>query len=186
MPEPWPIITSRLGPTFRIFSLRIDVARAPHTGKEHEFCIIDSPDWVNIIPITTDHKVVMVKQFRHGIKAVTLEIPGGMIEFGDSPQESAERELLEETGYQAEELILLGEVHPNPAFLTNRCYTFLANNVQKINEKKKLDETEDIEVELVSLKKIPELIREGRISNSLVVTAFWWFFSDKIDFSKFI
>jgi len=186
MPEPWPTVNSQPGPSFRIFSLRIDTARAPHTGKEHEFCVIDSPDWVNIIPLTSDDQVVMIKQFRHGIKKVTLEIPGGMIENGDSPEEAARRELFEETGYQAEVTRLLGVVHPNPAFLTNQCYTFLVENVQKIAGGGNPDDTEDIEVALIPLNKIPELIKNGTISNSLVVTAFWWFFSDRIDYSELL
>ena len=180
MPKPWPVIGSQSGPSFRIFSLRIDTARAPHTGKDHEFCVIDSPDWVNIIPLTSDKQVVMVKQFRQGIKKITLEIPGGMIEPGDSPEESAARELLEETGYKADALTHLGTVHPNPAFMTNRCHTFLAHNVQKFDGGEHFDETEDIEVELVPLSKIPTLIKEGKITNSLIVSAFWWFFSEKM------
>ena len=185
MPEPWSTIDSQPGPSFRIFSLRIDTARAPHTGKEHEFCVIDSPDWVNIIPLTSDNQVVMIKQFRHGIKKVTLEIPGGMVEPGDSPRDTAARELLEETGYKTETLTLLGTVHPNPAFMTNRCYTFLAGNVRKIDGGEHFDETEDIEVELMPLSKIPTLIKDGHITNSLIVAAFWWFFTDKMDYSKF-
>jgi 8-oxo-dGTP pyrophosphatase MutT (NUDIX family) len=183
MPEHWPTIDSQSGPSYRIFSLRVDRARAPHTGKEHEFCVVEAPNWVNIIPLTADNQVVMVKQFRHGIKEVTLEIPGGMIENGDSPEEAALRELFEETGYKAEGATLLGVVHPNPAFLTNECYTFFVENVQKIEGGGNPDDAEDIEVELVPLKKIPELIKNGTITNSLVVTAFWWFFADKIDYS---
>jgi ADP-ribose pyrophosphatase len=186
MPEHWPIIDSQPGPSYRIFSLRVDTARAPHTGKEHEFCVVESPDWVNIIPLTSDNQVVMIKQFRHGIKEVTLEIPGGMIEYGDSPEEAARRELLEETGYKAEVATLLGVVHPNPAFLTNQCYTFFVENVEKIDGGGEPDESEDIEVELIPLNKITELIKNGTITNSLVVTAFWWFFANKIDYSKLL
>lgn len=180
MPEPWPIIKSSPGPSFQIFSLRIDTAKAPHSGKEHDFCIVDSPDWVNIIPLTRDNQVVMVKQFRHGIKKVTLEIPGGMIKKGGTPEESAARELLEETGYRGEELTLLGVVNPNPAFLTNRCYTFLTRNVQKLDGGENFDETEDIEIVLFPLKQIPALIHNGSITNSLVLAAFFWYFLDDI------
>ena len=180
MPQPWTLIRSQKGPDYRIFSLRVDTARAPRTGKEHDFCVIEAPDWVNIIPLTPDNQVVMVKQFRHGAKKVTLEIPGGMIEKGDTPEMSAARELLEETGYKAKELTLLGLVNPNPAFMTNRCYTFLARNLEKIDGGENFDETEDIEVELFPLQQIPSLIQNGSISNSLVVAAFWWYCADKI------
>ncbi|MBW1679140.1 MAG: NUDIX hydrolase [Deltaproteobacteria bacterium] len=183
MPEPWPVIHSRPGPSYRIFSLRIDTAQSPRSGKKHDFHIIDSPDWVNIIPLTHDNQVVMVKQFRHGTKEITLEIPGGMVEKGDTPEETAAREFLEETGYRAEELSLLGTVHPNPAIFNNRCFTYLARNLQKVNGGE-FDETEDIEVVLFPLKQIPALIHDGTITHSLVVTAFWWYFADKIDCSQ--
>ena len=179
MPEPWPVIKTRKGPSYSIFTLRVDTAKAPHTGKEHDFYVIDSPDWVNIIPVTQDLEVVMVKQFRHGTKEITLEIPGGMVEKEDSLEQAASRELLEETGYQAREMRLLGVVHPNPAILTNRCSTYLALNLEKVNDGDG-DETEDIEVSLVPLKEIPTLIENGTITNSLVIAAFFWYFLDVI------
>jgi len=105
------------------------------------------------------------------------------VEKGDTPEEAAARELLEETGYRAEELSLLGTVHPNPAIFNNRCFTYLARNLQKVNGGE-FDETEDIEVVLFLLKQIPALIHDGTITNSLVVTAFWWYFADNIDNSR--
>lgn len=176
MLRPWPVIRSQSGPSYPIFSLRIDTAKAPHSGKEHDFYIIDCPDWVNIIPITEDNKVVMVKQFRHATKEITLEIPGGMVEKEDTPEKAAFRELLEETGYKAGKLTLLGTVHPNPAIINNRCSTYLARNLEKVNNGER-DETEDIEVCLCSLNEIPKLIIDGRITNSLVITAFFWYFA---------
>lgn len=174
-PKPWPVIHSRPGPSYRIFSLRIDTAKAPHSGKEHDFFIIDSPDWVNIIPVTQDNQVVMVKQFRHATKEITLEIPGGMVEKDDTAEKAAARELLEETGYNAGELSLLGVVHPNPAIINNRCSTYLARRLKRASAVKG-DETEDIEVCLYPVTEIPKLIREGAITNSLVITAFYWYF----------
>jgi len=174
-PKPWPVIDSRPGPSNEIFSLRVDTTKSPLSGKAHDFYVIESPDWVNIIPITPDNQVVMVKQFRHGIKEVTLEIPGGVVENGDSIEDNAARELLEETGYRAGELSLLGVIHPNPAIIDNRCYTYLARSLKKINGGN-FDETEDIETELFPIKQIPELIKEGIITNSLVLAAFWWYF----------
>ncbi len=173
---------SKPGPSYRIFSLRIDTARAPETGKEHDFYIIDSPDWINIIPLTEDNRVVMVRQYRHGTREITLEIPGGMVEPGDTAEESARRELLEETGYEAGDVSQLGVIDPNPAILSNRCTTFLARDLTRVNAGN-FDETEDIEVVYVPIGQIPSLIQNGTITNSLIVVAFWWYFNGVVDFS---
>jgi 8-oxo-dGTP pyrophosphatase MutT (NUDIX family) len=116
----------------------------------------------------------MVQQYRHGTRSVTLEIPGGLIDPNDSPEEAARRELLEETGYRGESLISLGAVHPNPAIQNNLCHTFLARNVYRAS-KQNQDEREDIEVVVMPLLEIPRLIREGTITHSLVIVAFYRF-----------
>jgi len=139
---------------------------------EHDFYIIDTSDWINVIPITADQQVVMVRQYRHGSRLVTLEIPGGMVDLGETPKEAASRELLEETGYQAGEWQKMGVVSPNPAIFTNRCYTFLARNVEKVSEPMP-DQTEDIEVALIPIADVPELIRKGEIDHAIVVGAFY-------------
>ena len=142
---------------------------------EHDFHIIESSDWVNIIPLTSDHQVVMVRQYRHGSKAMTLEIPGGLFDSGDTPEEAAARELLEETGYQTERWTRIGVVNPNPAIFNNRCYTFLAQEIQKVADLIP-DQTEDIEVVLIPLMDIPEMIRTGKIDHAIVIAAFSLYF----------
>jgi 8-oxo-dGTP pyrophosphatase MutT (NUDIX family) len=142
---------------------------------EHDFYVIQSPDWINIIPITPDRKVVMVRQYRHGARAVTMEIPGGLVEPGDTPEGAASRELMEETGYRSEDWIKIGEVNPNPALFGNRCHTYLARNVSRSREPE-LDPSEDIEVVLVSLDAIPEMIRGGVIDHTIVIAAFSFYF----------
>jgi 8-oxo-dGTP pyrophosphatase MutT (NUDIX family) len=117
----------------------------------------------------------MVRQYRHGSGEVTLEIPGGLIDAGDTPEKAAVRELLEETGFQAREVLEIGVVNPNPALFNNRCYTFLAKDVKKIREPMP-DQTEDIEVVLVPLSDISEWIRTGKIDHAIVITAFTHYF----------
>jgi 8-oxo-dGTP pyrophosphatase MutT (NUDIX family) len=142
---------------------------------QHDFYIIESRNWVNIIPLTSDQQVVMIRQYRHGSREVTLEIPGGLIDPGDTPERAASRELLEETGYQSKEWLKMGEFNPNPALFNNRCYTYLAQNVKKTRNLS-LDQTEDIEVVLISLSDIPEMIRKGEIDHAIVISAFSFYF----------
>ncbi len=197
MPEPWPLVRSTPDKSYRVFSVRTDTARSPRTGKEHDFYVVESVDWVNVIPLTpannNEPSVVMVRQYRHGTRQISLEIPGGLVNPRDTPMDTARKELLEETGYQAEEITLIGTAHPQPAVLNNRHLTFLATNVQKTaaldpstalrqgsgqGSGQRLDEGEDIEVVLVLLSEIPRLIREGEITNAMVILAFYWYFME--------
>jgi len=175
MIKPWPCIRSQSVQSFRIFSIRADTTVSPRTHAEHDFYVIETRDWVNVIPLTADHQVVMVRQYRHGSREVTLEVPGGLVDPGDTPEGAAARELLEETGYQAEEVVKIGVANPNPAIFNNRCYTFVARNVTKLRDPMP-DQTEDIEVALIPLVDIPELIRKGEIDHSIVISAFYWYF----------
>ena len=171
----WKVISSKLDRSYKIFNFRTDRVRSPRTGKDYDFYILESNPWVNIIPLTPKKEVVMVRQYRHGIRDLTLEIPGGLVDEGDTPIEAAKRELIEETGYQTEEVIPLGSVFPNPAILDNRCHTFLAKDVFPAGDQQ-LDEREDIEVLCRPLTEIPRLIREGAIEHSLVLCAFYKYF----------
>ncbi len=158
-----------------IFDLERHHLRTPHE-TEHAFHILKCPDWCNILPITPDGLVVMVRQYRYGTDEETLELPGGMIDPEDpNPMDGARRELLEETGYAAAELIHTGVIQPNPAMQTNRCHSFLARDVIKVREPA-LDAGEDIEVVTVPLDDIPRLVASGEIVHALVVVAFTYAF----------
>jgi ADP-ribose pyrophosphatase len=175
MIKPWKRIRSGSTHSFRVFSIRTDTTTSPRTGRKHDFYIIESNDWVNIIPLTVDLEVVMIKQYRHGSREVTLEIPGGLVEPEDTPKKAAALELLEETGYRAKKWTRIGVVNPNPALFNNRCYTFLAQDIHKVSEPSP-DQTEDIEVVLIPLRKIPGLILRGEINHAIVITAFCHYF----------
>ena len=174
-PKKWEVTSSKRDKSYRVFSLRTDRARSPRTRQEHDFFVLESSSWVNVIPITPQEKVVLVRQYRHGIRDITLEIPGGLVESHDTPKEAARRELYEETGYRASEIIPLGSVHPNPAIQNNICCTFLAKNAFPAGDQQQ-DEKEDIEVMLRPLTEIPGLIKGGRITHALVLSAFYRFF----------
>lgn len=161
---------------FKIFQANWIRRKNPKTNQMHNFVRLDSLDWVNIIPITSDNEVIMVEQYRHGIDEVTLEIPGGLIDKSEQPIDAGMRECIEETGFASEESpILLGINNPNPAFLNNRCYSYLWLNVKKKFEQR-LDLNEVINVKLFPLNEIHYLINWGKISHSLVLNAFFFLF----------
>ena len=176
MIKPWPIIESTKGPDMDLFCIRINRCRSPRTGQEHNFYVIDFPSWVQIIPITPNDQVVMIRQYRHGCGQIFLELPGGLIGKDDlSPDETAKRELLEETGYRAEDLFLLTRTCPQPAVLNNIGLTYLARKAKRVAEPN-LDPAEDIEVCLIDLQRIPEMILGGEISHGQTVMALSLYF----------
>ena len=173
--KPWSKIDSRALGDFRIFSIRSDQKISPRTDHAHDFFIIDCVNWVNVVAVTPDQQLVMVEQYRHGTNTVELEIPGGTMDPGDvSPVAAGLRELREETGYEAEQAQILGEIFPNPAIMSNTCYTVLAQNC-RLQHAIQLDTGEDLLTRLVPVSEIPNLVAAGKIRHSLVVVALYHF-----------
>jgi len=175
MIKPWKKIGSKSLGDFRIFTLRSDLKVSPRTGKEHDFFVLESVNWVNVIAITPEQQLVMVEQYRHGSNTVELEIPGGMMDPGETdPVATGVRELREETGYEGGRARLLGRVHANPAILSNTCFTVIIEDC-RLKHPTELDHGEDLITRLVPLSEIPALVAGEKIGHSLVLVALYYF-----------
>ena len=177
-PREWEVVETEKLQECKVFAVSRSMARSPRTGETHPFFRIEADEWVNVVPITADGEVVMVRQYRHGSREITLEIPGGIVDPGETPAQAAARELIEETGFRAGRLEAIGSVNPNPAIFGNRCYTFLASDAVQVAaiQNTRLEETS---VELVPVAAIPDQLREGRIDHALVVAALYWYALDQ-------
>jgi ADP-ribose pyrophosphatase len=157
----------------RFFELSMSV-RSSARGKTGEFCILSAPDWVNVVPVLRspdgEERFLLVRQFRHGTNSVTTEFPAGLVEPGEDALHAASRELEEETGYRAGRMTLLGRISPNPAFMSNWCSTFLAEDLRRIGAPS-LDETEDLEALEVPVTVFRQEVGRGEVINSLTVVA---------------
>jgi ADP-ribose pyrophosphatase len=167
----WRLGTRIPAAEYRVFKTAFVDGIHPRTGATKRFSLIEAVDWVNVIALTPDQQVVLIKQFRVGANEVCLEIPGGMVDPGETPAEAAARELAEETGYTAPRWHLIGRVSPNPAIMTNWLYTFLAEGAVQTSPQH-LEGSEVIDLHVTTLAECNAAIRDGRIDHALVVAAF--------------
>ena len=144
--------------------------RHPVRGTERDFVVVQPADWCNVIALTPDRRLVLVRQFRFGIDAFSLEIPGGVMEAGEDPIGAGLRELREETGFSGQRARVLGSVHPNPAIQSNRCHFVFVEDAIRSSELK-WDADEEIAVDTLPVEEVFVLARTGGITHALVLNA---------------
>ncbi len=167
-PARWEKGASRVLASTKVFDVQGVSYRHPVRGTGREFVVIDAPDWVNVIALTPDHQLVLVKQFRFGIDAFSWEIPGGVIERGEDPVAAGLRELQEETGFTGASAKLLGRVNPNPAIQNNTCHLVLVEGAVRTTAQE-WDADEEIAVRTLPVDEVYAWAQAGQITHALVL-----------------
>ncbi len=180
----WSELSSRYVIKTPIFSL-VRSKRVDRENRKGDFFIVEAPEWVTVIPLfendlendpenSSGDEFLMVRQYRHGSQAVTVEFPAGIVDPGEDPVDAAVRELKEETGYEAQEIIPIGSVNPNPAFMTNHTHTFLARGLKKVAEQQ-LDPLERVEYRKVPVAQVFANMGEGEYGNGVMLISLAFF-----------
>jgi 8-oxo-dGTP pyrophosphatase MutT (NUDIX family) len=169
MKKAWRRLRSEIVHDAGVFRLRRDAYE--HLGRPTKpYYILESNPWVNVVPLTQGGEVILVRQYRHGIEEPTLEVPGGLVDEGETPAAAAARELLEETGFEGASPEPLGIVSSNPAILNNRTHCFLVRNCTPKGPAHP-DPHEDVTVELRPLAEVRAMVLKGEIHHSLSACA---------------
>jgi len=166
LPSSWDLQSEKLYANCRIFEVRERRFKRRSDGLEGDFYVLDTNDWVNVLAITPEQKIVLVRQFRFGSRENSLEPPGGVVEKGEDPIIAGIRELEEETGYVGQKPELIGSVRPNAAILSNRCHVVMVREARK-TAKLNFDPHEELVTELYPITKLKELVKSGEITHSI-------------------
>lgn len=173
MNRKWKVLSSKYISKKAWATIRVDHVQLPNGNEIEEYYVHEYPNWVNVIAITEQQQIVMIQQYRHGLKEYLFEIPAGVCEDWDTdPIDSAKRELLEETGYGEGNWEKFMVISANPGTNTNLCYCYIATNVKKIAEQN-LETTEEIEVSLLSIEEVKSLLETGNIKQALNAAPLW-------------
>ena len=171
MSRHWKVIETNEIYKSNFFRFRADKCEMPDGRIMPAYYVLEFPDWVNVIPVTEDNKIVLVEQYRHASGEMSLEIPGGSCDTRkEDPKRAALRELVEETGYVPDDVRLAGVHRPNPAMQDNKLHTYVGFGC-KLLEKPQLDPYEDIHVVTKSIPEVVDMILKGEINHSLIVAS---------------
>lgn len=160
-----------------IFTVEESFSVSPYDGTEHSYFRLRCDEWVQVVPVTAGGEIVLVREYRHGSRALSLEVPGGLLEAGETPADTALRECLEETGYRGTRALPLGRRNPNPALFSNTLHAFWAPDVERVAEIRNTG-TEHTEAVLVPIDGIRGLLRDGTIDHALVAGTLWRFLDE--------
>ena len=169
----WKVLESEYLHKEPWLTIRKEKCELPNGKIMPAYYIIEYPTWVSVVALTKENKALFVKQYRHGLGVESLELPGGVVDAGETPVQGAKREVMEETGYEFESYEYLGKISPNPATSTNYMHMYLARGGEKVAEQN-LDETEDVEVLLYTIDEVKQLLRENKIVQSLHCTTLFY------------
>lgn len=172
MIRPWRVLQAEHIADFHFFGVRRDRVAHPDDGSEHDFYLLDIPDIVHVVALTADGHVVLVRQYRHAARLITLEVPAGHVGEGEDPGTAGLRELQEETGYEADSIVQLAAMRPSPARMLNYTHFYLATGLTP-GPRSHVDAVELTEVELVRLEDVPGLVGNGTIIDTQTACALY-------------
>jgi ADP-ribose pyrophosphatase len=169
-PAPWELLSSEQLADYEMFGVRRDRARSPRNGTEQDFSIVEAPDGVTLVATTAAGEMVLVEQYRHPLRQVTLEVPSGVVDEGESPVAAGLRELREETGYEGGDAEHVGTLVLNPSWQTTRVHVVVVRGAQRRGAMEP-DETEDLRVRLVPADSVARRVAAGEIDSCVAVGA---------------
>ena len=173
----WTTLESRYIIQRPWLTARVDKVQLPDGRINPEHYVLEYPDWVNVTAVDKEGHFIMVRQYRHAMDRVMVELCAGVCEAGETPEQSARRELLEETGYAGgtwREVMTIGQ---NPSICDNITHCFLAEGVERVAEQC-LDESEDIEVLVMSRDEVLTMLRDNQMLQALMAAPLWRYFAE--------
>ncbi|MGE8429426.1 MAG: NUDIX hydrolase [Sphingobacterium sp.] len=174
--EKWKLLSSAYICKEPWATLRRDTCELPDGRINDHYYVLEYPDWVNMIGITEQNELLVIKQYRHGAGIIALEIPAGTTEAGEDPKNAAVREMLEETGYQFDRIEEIATLYANPATSGNITYTYLMTGGKKVQEQA-LDEHEEIDVYRIPLEEAKRMLLDNKFNQALHASALFYAFN---------
>lgn len=169
----WKTLSSRYLVREKWATLRVDTCDLLNGKIKDDYYVLEYPNWVNAVALTTENKIILVRQYRHGSNIISLEVPGGVIDGDEAPEMAVKRELLEETGYSFADSQLIAKAYPNPATANNVTYIYLLTGGIKTHQQH-LDEHEILNVEEYTIEEVKQLLKDNKIAQALHVTALFY------------